>query len=76
MRSSERGFSLMEITVVLAIVSMVMIMVYSLMEETLHVTLFNESHNDLTILSQSAVNTLQSEVQQAKVAFEEDTLGT
>lgn len=75
MRSSQRGFSLMEITVVLAIVSMVMIMVYSLMEETLHVTLFNESHNDLTILSQSAVNTLQSEVQQAKVAFEEDTLG-
>ena len=65
----------MEITVVLAITSLVMILVYSLIEETMQVTLFNESHNDLAILSQSSVNTLQSEVQQAKLAFEEDTLG-
>ena len=74
-RNSQRGFSLMEITVVLAIVSVVMILVYSLIEETMQVTMFNESHNELTILSQSAVNTLQSEVQQAKLAFEENTLG-
>ena len=74
-RSSQRGFSLMEITVVLAIVSMVMIVVYSMIEETLRVTLFNESHNDLAILSQSAVNTVQSEVQQTRFAFEEDALG-
>jgi hypothetical protein len=66
----------MEITVVLAIVSVVMIMVYSLIEETMQVTMFNESHNELAILSQSAVNTLQSEVQQARFAFEEDALGT
>lgn len=76
MRRSQRGFSLMEITVVLAIVSVVMIMVYSLIEETMQVTMFNESHNELNIISQSAVNTLQSEVQQAKFAFEEDALGT
>ncbi|MGZ5431541.1 MAG: PulJ/GspJ family protein [Thermoanaerobaculia bacterium] len=74
-RDSQRGFSLMEITVVLAIVSFVMILVYSLIEETMQVTMFNESHNELAILSQSAVNTLQFEVQQAKVAFEEDSLG-
>jgi hypothetical protein len=42
----------------------------------MQVTLFNESHNDLTILSQSAINTLQSEVQQSRFAFEEDALGT
>jgi prepilin-type N-terminal cleavage/methylation domain-containing protein len=74
-RSSQGGFSLMEITIVLAIVSVVMIIVYSLIEETMRVTLFNESHNELAIISQSAVNTLQSEVQQARFAFEEDTLG-
>lgn len=75
MRRSQRGFSLMEITIVMAITSVVMILVYSLIEETMQVTLFNESHNELAILSQSAVNTLQSEVQQAKLAFEEDALG-
>lgn len=75
-KAAQRGFSLMEITVVMAIVSIVMILVYSLIEETMQVTLLNESHNDLNILSQSAVNTLQSEVQQTKLAFEEDTLGS
>lgn len=75
MRNSQRGFSLMEITVVMAIVSVIMIVVYSMIEETMRVTLFNESHNELTILSQNAVNTLQFEVQQARIAFEEDSLG-
>lgn len=76
MRRNQRGFSLMEITIVLAIVSVVMILVYSLIEETLRVTLFNESHDDLIILSQKAVNTLQAEILQTKLAFQEDTLGT
>lgn len=76
MRHSQRGFSLMEITVVLAIVSVVMILVYSLIEETMQVTMFNESHNDLAILSQSAVNALQAEVVQTKLAFEEDATGS
>ena len=75
MRSSERGFSLIEITVVLAIVSVVMIVVYSLIEETMRVTLFNESHNDLAIITQRAVNSLQAEVLQTKLAFEENTIG-
>lgn len=75
-RRSQRGFSLMEITVVLAIVSVLMIVVYSLIEETIQVTMFNESHNDLAMLTQAAVNTLQGEVMQTKFAFEEDTLGS
>jgi len=66
----------MEITVVLAIVSVIMIVVYGLIEETLKVTLFNESHDDLAILSQKAVNTLQAEILQTKLAFQEDTLGS
>jgi prepilin-type N-terminal cleavage/methylation domain-containing protein len=74
-RRSERGFSLMEITVVLAIVSLIMIVVYTLIEETMQVSMFNESHNDLAIMSQSAVNTLQAEVMQTRVAFEENATG-
>jgi len=75
MRRTERGFSLMEITVVLAIVSVVLILVYSLMEKTMQTTMFNESHNDLSLLSQHAVNTLQTEIVQTRVAFEEDAVG-
>jgi hypothetical protein len=38
-------------------------------------TLFNESHNDLTVLSQQAVNAIQTELLQTKMVFEEDALG-
>ncbi len=74
-RSSQRGFSLIEITVVLAIMTVIMLIVYQLIDETLQMSMFNESHNDLAIMSQSAVNTLQSEVLQTRMAFEENTLG-
>jgi len=74
-RSSQRGFSLMEVTVVLAIVSGLMIIVYSLIEETMQMSMFTESHNDLAIMSQSAVNTMQTGILQTKVAFEENTVG-
>lgn len=65
----------MEITVVLAIVSGLMILVYVLIEETMQTSMFNESHNDLAIMSQSAVNAIQMEVLQARVAFEENSAG-
>lgn len=74
-RSSQRGFSLMEITVVLAIVSGLMILTYRLIEETVTATMFNESHNDLSVMSQQAVNSVQAELMQAKLVFEENTLG-
>lgn len=74
-RHRQSGFSLMEVTVVLGVVSVLMIVVYSMIEETLHTTMFNESHNDLAMMSQRAVNTLQTEVLQTKIAFQEDTLG-
>ncbi len=75
-RKTERGFSLMEVTVVLGIVSVLMIVVYTMIEETLRTAMFNESHNDLTMMSQKAVNILQTEVLQTKIAFQEDTLGS
>ena len=75
MRHSEKGFSLMEITVTLAIVSVIMIVTYQLIEQTMSATMFNESHNDLAVMSQKAVNTIQTEVMQAKLVFENDTTG-
>lgn len=74
-RPSQRGFSLMEITIVLAIVSGVMILTYRLIEETVTATMFNESHNDLAVMSQQAVNAVQAEVMQARLVFEENTQG-
>jgi prepilin-type N-terminal cleavage/methylation domain-containing protein len=76
MRRHERGFSLVEMTVVLAIVSALMLIVYSMLEDTLRTTMFNESHNDLAVMTQRAVNTLQVELLQTRVSFEENTLGS
>ena len=76
MRSSQRGFTLVEITVTLAIVSVIMIVTYQLIEQTMTATMFNESHNDLAVMSQKAVNAIQTEVLQAKLVFEEDAVGS
>ena len=73
--SSETGFSLIEMTVTLAIVSVIMIVTYQLIEQTMSATMFNESHNDLAVMSQKAVNTIQTEVMQARLVFEDDTTG-
>lgn len=71
----QRGFSLIELTVTLAIVSALMLVVYSIMDQTLRASMFNESHNDLIVMSQRAVNTLQSETVQARQVFQEDADG-
>lgn len=75
MQNGQRGFSLMEVTVVLAIISVLMIVVYTMIEETMRATLFNESHNDLAVLTQRAVNALQTEIVQTKIVFQDDVLG-
>jgi prepilin-type N-terminal cleavage/methylation domain-containing protein len=76
MRSNQRGFTLLEVIVVLAIISVMMIAVYTMLEETMRTSMFNESHNDLAILTQKAVNSLQTEVLQTKMVFQEDTAGS
>ncbi|MEA2490152.1 MAG: hypothetical protein QOH21_1944 [Acidobacteriota bacterium] len=76
MRRHQRGFSLVEMVVVLAIVSVLMIIVYAMLDDTLRATMFNESHNDLAVMTQRAVNTLQLELLQTRVAFEENSVGT
>lgn len=71
----ERGFSLVEMTVTLAIVSVLMIVVYSMIDQTLRMTMFNESHNELAVMSQKAVNSVQSELLQTRMVFQQDALG-
>ncbi|HYK00939.1 MAG TPA: prepilin-type N-terminal cleavage/methylation domain-containing protein [Thermoanaerobaculia bacterium] len=74
-RNGQRGFSLVEITVVLAIVSALMILTYRMIQETMTATLFNESHNDLAVMSQQAVNAIQTELLQTKLVYEDDATG-
>jgi prepilin-type N-terminal cleavage/methylation domain-containing protein len=76
MRSNRQsGFSLVEITVALAIVSGILIIAYSLMEQTMRTAMFNESQNDLAVMAQRAVNELQSELVETRVVFEDNALG-
>jgi prepilin-type N-terminal cleavage/methylation domain-containing protein len=72
----QRGFSLVEITVVLAITTTVLLVFMSMIEEATRVSLFVESHNDLAVLSQRPVNTIQKDILQSKMVFSEDTYGT
>src|SRR5438045_2329578 len=74
-RRAQRGMSLPEILVTLVIFSGLMIIVYSMIEKTLHLTLFNESHNDLTIMTERGVNAIQIEILQTRTVFEEDATG-
>src|SRR5216117_1585333 len=74
-RRAQRGLSLVEILVTLVIFTALVLIVYSMIDKTLHLTLFNESHNDLTIMTERAVNTMQGEILQTKTAFEEDAVG-
>lgn len=73
---TQRGFSLIEVVVTLAIVSVLMLIVYSMIEDTVQATLFNESHNDLAILSQRAVNFVHEEIIQTRAVFEENATGS
>jgi hypothetical protein len=68
--------SLAEIVVVLAVVSVLMIIVYKLLEDAMHATMFGESHNDMTIMTQRVVNRLQGEIMQSRVAYQEDATGS
>jgi len=60
----------MEMMVVTAIFSVIFIISYSLLEDTVKTSLFLEEHNDLPVYGQSAVNAIQRELLQSRVVFE------
>ena len=72
---NQTGFSLVEVLVTIIIVVVMLLVCYAMIEETMRTSLFTESHNDLAVMSQRAVNTLQTEIMQTRVAFEEDATG-
>jgi prepilin-type N-terminal cleavage/methylation domain-containing protein len=71
-RRSQRGMSLIEVMVVVAIVSTVLIVVYSMIDEATKISLFVESHNDLPVFGQAAVNVIQKDLIQARAIFDSD----
>jgi hypothetical protein len=75
-RKSEAGYSLMEITVVLAITTVVLIIAMNLIEGAASVSKFLESRNDLTTFAQRPLNAMQKDIIQARVIFGEDSIGT
>jgi prepilin-type N-terminal cleavage/methylation domain-containing protein len=70
-----RGYSLMEITVVVAIVSVILLMAYTMIEDAARTAMFVEARNDLPVLAQGAVNDIQAELFQAKTIFDADLGG-
>ncbi len=69
-RVRQRGITLMEMIVVTAIFSIVFIISYSLLEDTVKTSLFLEEHNDLPVYGQAAINTIQRELLQTRIVFE------
>ncbi|MGA7615980.1 MAG: prepilin-type N-terminal cleavage/methylation domain-containing protein [Thermoanaerobaculia bacterium] len=74
-RLGAGGFSLIEVMVVTAIVTAILIMVFEIMEDSFHTSMFTESHNDLAVFGQRTVNRLQVEVAQARMLFQDDATG-
>lgn len=74
-RRGQSGTSLAEMLVTLAVTTTLMLIVYALIDDTIRATMFGESHNDMTIMTQRVVNGLRVEILQSRVAFQEDDVG-
>ncbi len=74
-RPNQRGYSLMEVTVVLLVAVTVLLIVYGMLEEATKASLFVESHNELAQLAQLPVNRVQTEILQSRTVFVDDTIG-
>jgi len=75
MRKREKGFSVMEMMIVVLLMSVVALIFYELLDGAMDLSLIVESHNDLITSGQRAINNIQTEVHQAKMLFQDNTLG-
>lgn len=75
-RTGERGMSLIEAMVALVLLTVVMAIFYEMMISSLKAGMFTESRNDLSAIGQRAVNTIHTEIIQAKLVYQENTVGT
>jgi hypothetical protein len=67
--------TLIEVIVVVAISSVIMIIAYDLIEGAMRTSLFVESHNQLAQLSQRPINAMNVDAFQSKVIYQNDTAG-
>jgi prepilin-type N-terminal cleavage/methylation domain-containing protein len=75
-RARQRGYSIVELMIAMAVTTVLMAVIFSMMEEAVTLSLFVESHNDLTTMSQRALNSVQTEILQSRQVFLEDAIGT
>lgn len=75
LRLNRKGFSLIEVSITLLLLTVVMFIFYELMIGSMRASMFVESHNDLVVLGQRVVNTIQTEIVQAKQVFQEGATG-
>jgi len=75
-RKGQRGYNIVELMIAMAITTAMIAIVFSMIEEAMTLSLFVESHNDLTTMSQKALNSVQTEIVQARTIFTEDAVGT
>lgn len=73
--SREKGFSLIEALVALAILTVILLMLYELMIGSMKATMFVESRNDLEIFAQRTVNAIQAATLQSRIIHQENDLG-
>lgn len=71
----EKGFSLIEALVSLALLTVIILMLYELMIGSMKATMFVESRNDLEMFAQRTVNAIQTAVIQSRVIHQENLLG-
>ena len=75
-RKSEAGYSLMEVSVVSAITTIVMLIALDMIDGATTVSKLIEARNDLTTFAQRPLNAMQKDILQARVVFGEDSIGT
>jgi prepilin-type N-terminal cleavage/methylation domain-containing protein len=71
-RDHRSGYTIAEMLVVTAIASVIMLASFQLLDETVRVTLFIESRNDLPLIAQSAANSIQTALVQSRQVFDND----
>jgi prepilin-type N-terminal cleavage/methylation domain-containing protein len=74
-KHSQAGYSLMEVSVVLLIAVVILLASFQLLDETTKITMFIESRNELPIVAQSAVNSMQTAISQSRQLFDRDSTG-
>ncbi len=72
---NERGVTILEVTVSLALLLVVSTIFYEAYIGTMRAGEFLESHGDLNQYGQKAVNTIKADLMQGRYLFQNDTLG-